>query len=39
VVESRPDLEAVFVGPDNRVHVSSGLKNRLRILHPPTDAP
>jgi FAD:protein FMN transferase len=39
VVESRADLEAVFVGPDNQVHTSTGLKDRLRVLHPPTDAP
>ena len=38
-VEADPDLEAVFVDADNRVHVSSGLKSRLRILHPPSDGP
>jgi FAD:protein FMN transferase len=38
-VERLGDIEAVFVDADNAVHVSSGLKNRLRVLHPPTDAP
>jgi len=31
-----PGVEAVIVGPDNEVHVSPGLKDRLKILHPPS---
>jgi thiamine biosynthesis lipoprotein len=27
-VEARPDLEAIIIGPDDRVYVSSGLKDR-----------
>jgi len=27
-VEARPGLEAIIIGPDDRVHVSSGLKDR-----------
>jgi thiamine biosynthesis lipoprotein len=38
VVESRKDLEAVFVDDKNQVHISSGLKGRLKVLRPPTDA-
>lgn len=37
MVEKRPELEAVFVDADNRVRVSSGLKDRLQVLRPPTD--
>jgi thiamine biosynthesis lipoprotein len=36
LVESLPDVEAVFVDTDNRVHVSSGLAGKLQILAPPT---
>lgn len=37
LVERLDGVEAVFVGADNRVSVSSGLRDRLRILKPPTD--
>lgn len=37
LVEQLPDVEAVFVGADNQVHVSSGLRGKVTILHPPTD--
>lgn len=37
LVEKMPDVEAVFVDADNKVHISSGLESRLKILHPPTD--
>lgn len=37
MVEKMPDVEAVFVDSKNQVKVSSGLKNRLQILHQPTD--
>jgi FAD:protein FMN transferase len=36
LVEKMPDFEAVFVDADNQVHVSSGLKDKLKILRPPT---
>jgi len=36
LVESMPGIEAVFVDDKNQVHVSSGLKNKLRVLHQPT---
>ena len=31
-----PGVEAVIVGADNEVHVSPGLKDRLKIVHPPS---
>lgn len=37
LVETLPDVEAVIVGADNQVHVSTGLKGRVEIVHPPTD--
>lgn len=39
LVERLPDVEAVIVGADNTVRVSSGLTGRLVQLAPPTDAP
>jgi thiamine biosynthesis lipoprotein len=39
LVERLPDVEAVIVGADNTVQVSSGLRERLVLLAPPTDAP
>jgi thiamine biosynthesis lipoprotein len=36
LVEKLPDFEAVFVDADNTVHISSGLKDKLKILAPPT---
>ena len=39
LVEKLPGVEAVIVGADNSVHVSSGLKERLVLLAPPTDGP
>jgi len=39
LVERIPDLEAVIVTAKNEVLVSSGLKERFVLLHPPTDAP
>jgi thiamine biosynthesis lipoprotein len=36
LVEKLPDFEAVFVDADNSVHVSSGLKDKLKVLTPPT---
>ncbi len=36
LVEKLPDFEAVFVDSDNQVHVSSGLKGSLKILHAPS---
>ena len=39
LIERLPDVEGVIVTDENRVLVSSGLKGRLEILAPPTDAP
>jgi thiamine biosynthesis lipoprotein len=39
LIERLPDVEGVIVSSDNRVLVSSGLKDRLQILKTPTDAP
>lgn len=39
LIERLPDVEGVIVTDDNRVLVSSGLKDRLEILAPPTDQP
>jgi len=36
LVESMPNIEAVFVDPANKVHISSGLEGKLVIHHPPT---
>jgi thiamine biosynthesis lipoprotein len=36
LVEKLPDFEAVFVDADNNVVVSSGLKDKLKMLAPPT---
>jgi thiamine biosynthesis lipoprotein len=37
LVEKLPDVEAVIVDANNQVLVSSGLKEPLKIVHPPTD--
>jgi len=37
LVEKLDDVEAVFVDSENEVHVSSGLKDKLRIISQPTD--
>jgi thiamine biosynthesis lipoprotein len=39
LIETLPDVEGVIVTSDNDVLVSSGLKGRLELLRPPTDAP
>jgi FAD:protein FMN transferase len=39
LIERLPAVEAVIVSADNRVLVSSGLKERLVLLAPPTDGP
>jgi len=39
LVERIPDVEAVIVGADNRVVVSSGLAGKVAVVAPPTDAP
>ena len=39
LIEKLPDVEGVIVTADNQVLVSSGLKGRLVLLKPPTDAP
>jgi thiamine biosynthesis lipoprotein len=36
LVERLPDVEAVIVTADNRVLISSGLKDNVRMVHPPT---
>jgi thiamine biosynthesis lipoprotein len=39
LIERLPDIEGVIVSAKNEVLVSKGLKGKLTILHPPTDAP
>jgi FAD:protein FMN transferase len=39
LIERLPDIEGVIVSATNEVFVSKGLKDKLTILHPPTDAP
>jgi FAD:protein FMN transferase len=39
LIERLPDVEGVIVDARNEVRVSSGLKDRLTVLSPPTDAP
>ncbi|MGE0447766.1 MAG: FAD:protein FMN transferase, partial [Vicinamibacterales bacterium] len=39
LVERLPDVEAVIVGADNEVVVSSGLRGKVAIAATPTDAP
>jgi thiamine biosynthesis lipoprotein len=39
LIEKLPDVEGVIVTAENEVMVSSGLKGRLTLLKPPTDAP
>lgn len=39
LIERLPDVEGVIVTDRNEVRVSSGLRSRLEILAPPTDAP
>ena len=36
LIEKLPGVEAVVVDSDNQVHVSKGLKDALKIVHPPT---
>jgi thiamine biosynthesis lipoprotein len=38
LIEKLPGVEGVIVGATNEVRVSSGLKTKLTILAPPTDA-
>jgi hypothetical protein len=39
LIERLPDVEGVIVSERNEVVTSSGLKDKLRIVGPPTDAP
>jgi FAD:protein FMN transferase len=39
LIERLPDVEGVIVTADNTVLVSSGLKGKLVVMAPPTDAP
>lgn len=39
LIERLPDVEGVIVSAANEVLVSSGLKGKVSIAHPPTDAP
>jgi len=39
LIEKLPDVEGVIVSAKNELLVSSGLKERLMLLAPPTDAP
>jgi thiamine biosynthesis lipoprotein len=39
LIERLPDVEGVIVSDRNEVLISSGLRGRVRIVAPPTDAP
>jgi thiamine biosynthesis lipoprotein len=39
LIERLPHVQGVIVGANNEVLVSSGLKDRLTVMAPPTDAP
>ena len=39
LIERLPDVEGVIVSEKNEVLISSGLRDRIRIVAPPTDAP
>ena len=39
LIERLPDVEGVIVSDKNQVLISSGLKDKLRMVGPPTDAP
>ena len=39
LIEQLPDVEGVIVTADNEVLISSGLRGRLEVLRPPTNAP
>ena len=39
LVKKMSNLDAVFVGADNQVTVSSGLEGRIKILRQPTPGP
>lgn len=39
LIERLPDVEGVIVSDENEVLVSSGLKDKIKMLSPPTDAP
>lgn len=39
LIERLPEVEGVFVTARNEVLISSGLRSKLRLLAPPTDAP
>jgi hypothetical protein len=39
VIERLPDVDGVIVTDKNEVLVSSGIRDKVRIVAPPTDAP
>ena len=39
LIEELPDVEGVIVSDKNEVLISSGLRGRVKMLAPPTDAP
>ena len=39
LIERLPNVEGVIVSDKNEVLISSGLRGRIRIVAPPTDAP
>jgi FAD:protein FMN transferase len=39
LIEKLPDVEGVIVSDKNEVTISSGLRDKIRIVAPPTDAP
>ncbi len=39
LIEKLPDVEGIIVTADNEVRISSGLRGRIELLRPPTNAP
>jgi FAD:protein FMN transferase len=39
LIEKLPDVEGMIVTADNEVRISSGLRGRIELLRPPTNAP
>jgi hypothetical protein len=39
LIERLPGVEGVIVSARNEIAISSGLRDRLTVLAPPTDAP
>ncbi|MEE8410707.1 MAG: FAD:protein FMN transferase, partial [Myxococcota bacterium] len=37
LIESQPEIEAMIVDDNNEITISSGLRNRIRVVRPPTE--